>query len=165
MANTDFHFTKKQLVAEILCITILIATFAYITINWQSIPEEIPRHYGADGQPDSWGGRNSILLLPFIGLGAYILITVCSFFPKFWNMPVEITAENREGLMIIARDMLGSIKLIMLAAFFMITVWNAAAAAIPMWFMPLFLVLLFGSIIYYLIIMFRFNKKIYKKQV
>ena len=34
-----------------------------IAVSWQSLPAEIPAHFGITGRPDRWGGRWNLFLL------------------------------------------------------------------------------------------------------
>jgi len=77
---------------------------------WPRLPERIPHHFGLSGKPDAWGGKRVLVLLPAVGAGLYILLTVVSFFPHKFNYLFEITVENAERQYRIARLMITAIK-------------------------------------------------------
>lgn len=78
--------------------------------SWQNLPARVPTHYGFSGQADAYGGKSSLLLLPAVTIGLYLLLTVLSRFPQAFNYPLEVTAENRPRLEAIALGMIGWLK-------------------------------------------------------
>jgi uncharacterized membrane protein len=60
---------------------------------WPRLPEQIPTHFGLDGQPDAWSQRTflSWFLLPFIGIGlALAMARMSKLFtikPGWVNLP------------------------------------------------------------------------------
>jgi uncharacterized membrane protein len=40
------------------------------------LPARIPTHFNLAGQPDSWGTPAMLLLLPALGVGLYLLMTL-----------------------------------------------------------------------------------------
>lgn len=64
--------------------------------HWQVLPERIPTHYNFAGKPDAYGSKTTLLFLPLIGAGLFILLTVVGLNPQSMNLPVKVTEENRE---------------------------------------------------------------------
>jgi uncharacterized membrane protein len=57
-----------------IIVAVLIAVpFAYAIHLYPYLPASIPTHFGANGEPDQYGGRNSIYLVPGILGGASLL--------------------------------------------------------------------------------------------
>jgi uncharacterized membrane protein len=44
-------------------------------LNWADLPERIPIHWNFQGQPDSWGGKGTLWLLPFLFLIPALLVS------------------------------------------------------------------------------------------
>jgi len=84
-------FTKLQRWLEFMSIAVLLFLFVFLSSNWSSLPSRIPLHFNADGLAESWGSKNSLLILPVICTAMYALLTVVCFFPKTWNIPVKLT--------------------------------------------------------------------------
>ena len=61
---------------ELIIWKMLLMPFIYAAVAWNSLPNQIPTHWGISGQPDDWGGKISILLMPVISLSVYLLFTV-----------------------------------------------------------------------------------------
>ena len=54
---------------------LLALVFALTAMSWAGAPDQIPVHWGLNGQPDRWGGRaEGLLALPFVSLGIYLLL-------------------------------------------------------------------------------------------
>jgi hypothetical protein len=67
-------------------------------------------HFGIGGAVDSYGDKSTLIILPFVSLLLYGLLTVVSFFPQWFNFPAEVTEENRGALEAIAISMMGWLK-------------------------------------------------------
>lgn len=50
----------------------------YLAVIWDKLPAQIPTHFGISGEPDKFGPRNEILLMPVIftviGIGMYFIM-------------------------------------------------------------------------------------------
>lgn len=64
--------------------------------HWQFLPERIPTHYNFAGEPDAHGSKTTLLFLPLIGAGLFVMLTVVGLNPQSMNLPVKVTEENRE---------------------------------------------------------------------
>lgn len=54
---------------------VILAMFTVAVCVWPSAPERIPVHWNLQGEVDRYGGRfEGLLLLPLMGLGAYLLM-------------------------------------------------------------------------------------------
>jgi uncharacterized membrane protein len=51
---------------------VLLIVLLVITL-WESIPEQIPTHFGFSGAPDSWAGKGSLVFLPIVVIVLYLL--------------------------------------------------------------------------------------------
>jgi len=75
---------------------LLVGMIVFVYTQWNQIPQQVPMHYNAMGEIDRLGSKYGILFLPAISILLYTFITVVSFFPQIWNVPVKITDENKE---------------------------------------------------------------------
>lgn len=74
---------------------------------WAVLPQRIPTHYGLSGQPDGWGGKNALLILPGVTLFIFTMFTILERFPRIYNYPVIITSTNAPRQYALARTLLG----------------------------------------------------------
>jgi uncharacterized membrane protein len=91
-----------------------LAALALIVVNAlhgpHHVPEKIPVHFDAAGQPNGWGSSVALLFLPIVAAGLYILLTVIAQFPSLFNYPVKVTADNRTRLEPLAQSLLSCVK-------------------------------------------------------
>ena len=88
-------YNKFQKVLEIVTIALILCEIVYVAIRYSRIGDKIPTHFDLAGNPDAWGSKATIFILLAVTIGLYILMTVCVFFPKMWNVPVKVTEQNK----------------------------------------------------------------------
>ena len=61
----------------------------------EPLPSRIATHFDMQGQPNAWGSPHFLWLLPLVGTGLYLGMTVLASirFSKF-NLPVPVTQSN-----------------------------------------------------------------------
>lgn len=136
---------------ETLSLVLVIGTVVYLIVMWRSIPDTIPAHYNAAGEVNRWGDKSELIFLPIIGGMLYFLITLVQQYPQAWNTGVAVTEQNRERVYRILGNLIGTTKLMMLLVFSSLTVLSSLGLALPIWYMAVFLVLLFGAISFFLV--------------
>ena len=150
-------------VLEAICVGVL-ATLVGVT--WSAVhganalPQRIATHFDASGKPNAWGSPGSLWLLPAIGCGLYLLITLVSLFPSAFNFPMRVPAAKRARLEALTLQMLAWVKT-ELACLFLYIQWSIlqsvrqANAALNPWFMPVFVVVVFATMIVHGVMVFR----------
>ncbi|MCL4709172.1 DUF1648 domain-containing protein [bacterium] len=123
---------------------------------WFSLPEKIPTHFGATGEPDGWGSKYMLLALFLLAVVLYIGLTILRRYPHKYNYLWPITAQNAAAHYRLARQLVGFLKCTMVWMFAYIawqTIQTALgnATGLSLAFLPFVLVLDFGTIIFYLI--------------
>jgi uncharacterized membrane protein len=124
------------------------------------LPETIPIHYGADGQPDGFGSKNIIWVFTLIGAATYGGLFWLNKYPHLFNYPLPITKENAEEKYKIATRMIRMINALIVCTFAYLTYATIQMSlgnqdGLGALFLPAFLVLIFGSIGYYLVRMMK----------
>jgi uncharacterized membrane protein len=115
------------------------------------LPQRIPTHFTAAGQPNAWGPPSSLWLLLIVAMGLYLLISVAALFPASFNFPVRSTALNRPRLEALTVRMMASVKA-ELACLFLYIQWSIIESArhgntaLSPAIMPLFLVAVFVTV-------------------
>lgn len=151
-------YTKFQCVMEILSILLLIGMIIFLCSYWNQIPDTIPGHYNAMGQVDRWGNKSEVLILPILNIFMYLLLTVISFFPQIWNMPVKITDTNRVPVYQCSKTLLIIMKTQVVGIFFYLTYNTATSVSLSVYFLPIMILLVFGTMLYFIIRMIRISK-------
>lgn len=138
-----------QTILEIAAFISLLALWIYIFTSWDSLPDKIPAHYNVAGAVDRWGNKNGILLLPILGAALYILISIVSIFPTLWNIPIKITEENKEFVYQNMKSLIIIMKFEIIICFAYITYCDINMQSLGIWFLPFFLIAIFGTIAYF----------------
>lgn len=83
---------------KIICIILMFLPLAITAVALMFMPEQVPMHYGINGQVDRWGSKYENLILPVltIVLGAFMLIVA-----KF-SSDDESSVKNNEKVTILA---------------------------------------------------------------
>lgn len=143
--------TILQKAANILSFLAVIFPFLYLLLSWDQIPDTIITHWGFSGQPDGWGSRQTLLILPFISLFLYLPMTVLERFPSVWNVPVKITDENQKWVYQNIKTMLILMKFFMTAMLAYLTVCSARQKDLGALATAVFLAFMFGAMIFFII--------------
>ncbi|MEH7380694.1 DUF1648 domain-containing protein [Bacillus sp. JJ1533] len=155
--------TRSEKRLELLSAVILVGIYGFVIVNWSEIPDRVPTHFNIAGEPDSWGGKASVFILPIIATFLFKTMFILSKFPHIHNYPVEVTPENAEGIYRNSRKMLVTMNFF-LTFFLAIGSWEMVTVAqgkegLGMWYMIVFFVSMFGTMGYYMYKMFKLRKK------
>lgn len=155
--------TLSEKILDSLSILFLLGIYAFIIVNWSEIPDRVPTHFNFAGEPDGWGGKGSVLILPIIATFLFKTMFILGKFPHIHNYPVEVTPENAEGIYRISRKMLIVMNFLMtfflsIGAFEMVNVAQGKEG-LGMWYMIGFFVSIFGTMGYYMYRMFKLRIK------
>ena len=154
-SSADMRFVR-----ETLALSALLGQIALVRLHWNSLPAQIPTHFGFSGAPDAYGSKSSLLLLPIVSAVLYGILTVLSFFPQVFNYPVAVTRENRPRLEAISLALMGWLK-VEIACLFAYLTWDTIRIAqgsldgLGPAFLPILLVLLAATIAVGIVKMFR----------
>lgn len=132
-----------------ICLILLLGSTLYLILNWAEIPNQVPAHYNASGIIDRWGNKSELFLLPALGWLIYLGMATIARFPSIWNTGIHVTGENKERVYNILRTMLDTLQLLISAVFSFLIINSSLSNALPVWFLPAFLLLLFGSILFF----------------
>jgi uncharacterized membrane protein len=142
---------KYNIFAEIVCLSLLIGVLIYLLQNWNSIPDMIPGHYNAMGEIDRMGSKLDLLVLFIIGWLMYLGMTMIEKFPQVWNTGVTVTEENKERVYRVLKNMLSTMKLIIVAVFMYLIINSSKATSLTIWFYPVLLISMFGSMLFFIL--------------
>lgn len=142
---------KIDMGMEIVCLISLLGVTLYLLINWSQIPQQVPMHYDWAGNIDRWGNKGELVILPIISWILYLLITGMEQFPRIWNTGVTVTEENQIRVYRTLKYMIKTLKLIMVLDFTILNVCSITGRELPSWFLVVFLVAVFGDLIFWLV--------------
>lgn len=147
--------TQQAKMLNWIAIAGIVALFGTAIHAWFALPETIPIHFGVDGKANGWGSKNFLWLFPLLSLLMYGMLTVVSRYPQTFNYAVQITQENALRQYHIACSMLNWLKTEMIWLFAYIE-WqifylaNTETPNLGIWFLPVSLIIIFGTIAYWL---------------
>jgi uncharacterized membrane protein len=88
--NIKIELTKTDWVTEIITVVGLIMTLSWVVIYYNELPSIIPTHFGATGEPDGYGNKWLLFLLPAIAVAIYLTATLADKFPQLMNYPIYL---------------------------------------------------------------------------
>ena len=144
----------SDLILEILTIVGLLCFIGFTLYSNTRLPETVPTHFNASGEPDDYGSKNSLWMLPVIALVVYAILSLVSRIPEKFNYPVTITPANARKQYTLGIRLIRYLKLVIVLMFFFIsygTVQTALgiASGLGIWFLPVFLGIILVPIVIY----------------
>ena len=158
----EIPLSSFEIVIQLVCALGIVEIFLTLFLSWHKIPSRIPTHFGPSGSIDAWGGKSSLLALPIIMLVIYALLSTIEKFPRIYNYMCDITEQNAEFQYRNARMMIGCMKLEMIFLFGYIE-WKTVqvalnkAAGLGVEFMHVFLIVMFGTIGFFIFRMVKYK--------
>jgi uncharacterized membrane protein len=152
--------TLPEIVIEGICVLSLLGAALFMLLNYNDLPNRIPSHFGFSGQVDGWGGKGGLIVLLIANMGLYVSLTVLGIFPHTFNYLCEITDDNAEFQYTNARTLIRLVKTeisLMLSYLLCITILVAKGKAegVGIAFLPIVLIVLFGTLAFFIIRMIR----------
>lgn len=152
----SLRLSPLSIAGEIAAAIAILLAVLIIVHFWAVLPDRIPIHFGFSGQPDAWGDKMMIWLLPAVAAIMFVALAVVSRYPHTFNYSVRITEENARRQYLLARSLLVWLKaeVCWLFAFIVrqqIIVALGNAQSFSMEFVLGTVVLIFGTIGVYLL--------------
>lgn len=151
----EIKHNKLDIIAEVFCMILLIVTTLYTIYMYIQLPEKIPIHYNAAGVIDRYGNKLEIFILLIVTWVMYIGLSLVTRVPQFWNTGVSVTAENKDRVYRILKNMLKIIKMEIIVIFCYLIYNTTTLYNLPKWFVPVFLVLLFSTMLISFIVLIK----------
>jgi len=138
-------------------------------ITWRALdgpiplPGRIPTHFNAAGEPNAWGPPGTLWLLPAVGAGLYLSISLVASFPAAFNFPVRVTPRNRPRLEALTLQMISCLKA-ELAGLFLTIQWmiiesaRSGRSSLSPLIVPVFLVAVFANIGWHVVAIVRTSR-------
>ncbi|MDG5471938.1 DUF1648 domain-containing protein [Jeotgalibacillus sp. ET6] len=140
---------------NVAAILIFTALLVYLFFHAPSLPDQIPTHFNAAGEPDDWSSPWFILLLPLIGVILWVGMTILERYPHVYNY-LRLTEDNVKYQYRNARMMINVLKNLILVLFSYITLQSAQVGlqqsdGLGTGFIYVFNGLLFGTVLIFLV--------------
>lgn len=144
--------TLADMALEGVAVIITSLSLVYLAMNYGDLPDHVPLKFNYN-QPDGFGSKLTLWILPIVGLTMYIGLSILSKFPYIFNYPVEVTRRNVIRQYRLALRLLRWIKtetaiILGLIAFEAIEVANGATPLSPVFIGALTAVMMLTVVIY-----------------
>jgi|SRR5436190_9124716 len=144
--NRSVQFVRSGAIA-----VAMLAPFVYLALNWAAMPATVPSHFGINGQPDAWGPRWHLFLVPACALVVVSLLSIGKRFSNHFNYPVRITEENRERQRELGLELIDELRFIVASLMGYISIQQMRTAlnltnGLGVWVMMLLVAAVFGTI-------------------
>lgn len=135
---------------------LLIGLWIFTTYVFIDLPEQIPIHFDILGEPDDYGEKYNLLLLPILGTILQIGLSVLIRFPHLFNYPMNITEENATRQYTLAIRLIRYMKISILLIFLLIVFetykgFGGDEVKLGIWSIFIILFLVFIPIVFYLL--------------
>ncbi|MBQ2628866.1 MAG: DUF1648 domain-containing protein, partial [Kiritimatiellae bacterium] len=104
--------TRLVRIVDWLCGALLIGITLWVACRYAALPDNIPTHFGADGDIDGDGGKSMIWGMLAIKWVLVIERSVTELFPRHWNVPFKVTKENHSRMMTLTWHFISTTKLL-----------------------------------------------------
>jgi len=91
-------YRPVDIAPEALVVLLLVANFVIVFYYYRQLPAEIAIHFNLKNEPDNFGGKGSIWILPILNLILSAGMLALARVPQLHNYPTTLTAENAPRL-------------------------------------------------------------------
>lgn len=145
--------TSFDWLLEVFALVSMAVAFGTIIAYWPELPDRIPTHFNAAGEPDAYGGKNSLWFLAAVHAGVYLLATLAARYPRLINVPFEID-RNSPDIQRVTLRMANVTKAVVMVSFLYIAWMNVQTAlgnavGLGRSFLPIFLTSIFAPVVFY----------------
>ena len=108
--NIRTEMTSLHKLANIIGIASILVGVILLILFWSDMPDTVPTHFNIQGEPDGWGSKNSLILLPILATFLFVLLSFIEKRPQSFNYLIKITEENAYKQYTLARSMMNLTK-------------------------------------------------------
>jgi uncharacterized membrane protein len=134
-------------VLEIASLVFLCVLWAFVIYSYNTLPETIPTHFNAGGEPDGYGEKSTLFILPVLATLIYLGMGWINLYPYKFNYTVPINEDNAFDQYKLATRLLRYLKLVVLIIFIAIVLFthltvSGKSGGIGSWFLPVVIALI-----------------------
>jgi len=137
-------------VIEFIGILGFMTLIALPIIYFNQLPNIIPVHFGFNGQPDGFGTKDVIWIMPVLGTFLFLGMSLLNKHPHILNYPQMVTEDNAERLYKTATRMMRVLNALVACIFAYMTFGTIQTAlgnqnGLGTMFLTIFLILILGT--------------------
>ncbi|ANU25479.1 DUF1648 domain-containing protein [Planococcus versutus] len=142
-----------------ISLILFLSAVLYVITKFGSTPAQVPVHYDGTGKVDSWGSKSELFILPLVGVFLWIGMTILEKYPHTYNY-LNLKEDNRETQYKNGRLMVNVLKneIVILFSFIIvqdIRIAIGTAEGLGIFFVPIYLVIIFSTVLFFIIRMLR----------
>ncbi len=127
---------------EIAAFILLLVLWILVAYSFVNLPDTIPIHFNANGEPDGFGAKSSLFTLPAVATIIFLGISYLSKKPYRLNYAVQIIESNAAVQYKLATRLLRYVKLAVIFIFLIIVFFtyltvNGKMNGMGKWFLPI----------------------------
>ena len=158
------ELSSTDKVLEVLSWIILVTWWVFVLFSFTRFPHTIPTHFNASGDPDSYGNKSTIFMLPIIGTALVIGLTILNNYPHIFNYGTGFNRDNALNQYTTATRIIRYFKLLVVIVFAIISfliysISRGKSSGLGSLFLPAIIILFSIPIIFIMIQTFKFGKK------
>lgn len=151
----DIPKSSFQKMFDIFTFIAFVAGIIYLITVWNQLPDQVPAHYNAAGEVDRWGSKWELVILPIITILMAVFMTFLERHPE-WHNYMNLNENNiefqyRNSILLLNVIKNESVLLFVYLSFNIAQVALGKAESLGILFLPTFLVIMFGSIAFFII--------------
>ena len=148
--------SKVDLTLELICAVAITGSLVFVLVNYNVLPDILPRHFNLRGEPDGFWSKQNIWFLLATTLVGYIGLTILGRYPKSFNYPYEITADNTERQYKNSVLMIRIVKTLIVLMFSYLTcatvnIGLGGQKELGLFFAPTALISILGTVVFFII--------------
>jgi uncharacterized membrane protein len=125
----DIPKTKIEWMLDIVGYIALTSMVVLLLMNWSSLPDKVPAHFGATGEVDRWGSKMELLIIPGIAVFLHVFMMIIEKVPETHNYPARLNESNARAFYTNSRQTLNYLKNL-IDVMFAYTVYNSISIAL-----------------------------------
>ena len=147
-------------IRELIALVGLVFAGAVVADFYSRLPERIATHFNGEGLANGFGARSTLWLLVGIAFLFYAALSTISFLPRVVSLKRPLAPEREKMVLAESMAMVGWIKVElcwMFAYLCLAMVRNGMGLQVGLgaWFLPVTLVVVFGTCAFYMMRVFR----------
>lgn len=144
---------------DVVAFVFLVISIIHLIGQYGGLTDRVPAHFNGAGEVDRYGNKIELIILPIIASALWIGMTVLEKYPHTFNY-LNLTKDNAEAQYKNGRLMMNVLKneavlLFSYLSFQSIQISHGVAEDIGAFFMPVFLIVIFGSVTFFFVRMLR----------
>lgn len=121
-----------------------------VALNYGRLPGLIATHFNAEGGPDGYGSKATLLMLAGIAVGVYGLLSLIHVLPRRVNVGRELTELQESKVWSAGVEMVGWVKaevawMFAYLSYVMVGTAQGTMSGVGAWFMPVVMVAMAGT--------------------